>query len=347
MIDLDYWICSRDIADWLRVRPPLDPAEQVDCILSAPHRHLEEKLEGLQKLQREVGSWKPLEDKIDAAETLLEIMEQAGGLRSVYGADVFCHGRREEYLEKRIFTLAKTGADFIKNEIRKEADRYGREDACYFGVLYKYYRTHPRYLELEWNILLDSQSRIIYCLPEYSQLDQTGKIRGNDYWIGPGDYSYMWLPYPTGTVVETAGSPFIRPVKGVVVNQKEPWEEDFAGDNEQWLLYPDISHDDHGAGIGAIPLNDYASVAFGADFLLPFRQLIRRCGRELDEKETWLGNLGELLKKDKSCFALILKDRQPGKEPGGYETCQAYVEELPKRRKQMWPDDGRKGEKDG
>jgi len=71
MIELDKWIYSQDIAKWLLSRPALDIDEQMYCILSAPHRNLEEKLEGLRELQKEAGSIKPLKDKIEASETLL------------------------------------------------------------------------------------------------------------------------------------------------------------------------------------------------------------------------------------------------------------------------------------
>ena len=47
MIDFNRWIYSPDIASWLSAGPPLNLAEQTNCILSAPHRTLEEKLEGL------------------------------------------------------------------------------------------------------------------------------------------------------------------------------------------------------------------------------------------------------------------------------------------------------------
>ena len=47
MIDLKRWIYSPDIAQWLSGGRALNLDEQIDCILSAPHKNLEEKLEGL------------------------------------------------------------------------------------------------------------------------------------------------------------------------------------------------------------------------------------------------------------------------------------------------------------
>ena len=54
-MDLKRWIYSPDIARWLSVGREMELMEWVDCILSAPHRTLEEKLEGLRELRREAG----------------------------------------------------------------------------------------------------------------------------------------------------------------------------------------------------------------------------------------------------------------------------------------------------
>ena len=50
MIDLGRWIYSKDIAEWLMNREPLSIEEQIDCICSAPHRTVTEKLEELKAL---------------------------------------------------------------------------------------------------------------------------------------------------------------------------------------------------------------------------------------------------------------------------------------------------------
>lgn len=386
MIELEKWIYSQDIARWLSTRPALSLGEQMDCILSAPHRSLEEKLVGLRELlketaeQKQTGSGslgqkhtengtlgrkhteggtlgqkhtegsslgrkhmdgislgqkhtesssleqKLLEDKIDAGETLLEVLGQSGGMRNLYEADIFCCGGREALPERRIFTLPGAGLDFIRKQIQETAGRYEIDTKCFFGVLYKYYKRRSRHLVCEWDIILDSEGRIIYCLPEMAADNQE-----NDYWIGPRDDLYMRLPYPTGTVVETVDTPFFRPVKGVVVNQKEPWEEGFVEDNEQWLLYADFLHGGNRIGIGAIKLDHYASATFGADFLLPFVQFLRRHEGETEEREKWLEDLGELLKKDKRYFGMILKDHMPVKTPGIDERCREYVKRLSER----------------
>ena len=52
-MDLKRWIYSPDLARWLSAGRELDLDERMDCILSAPHRTLEEKLDGLREPRRE------------------------------------------------------------------------------------------------------------------------------------------------------------------------------------------------------------------------------------------------------------------------------------------------------
>ena len=352
-MDLKRWIYSPDIARWLSEGRDLNLMELADCILSAPHRTLDEKLEGLRELcreareerQREAGDegspfgsvredapreLEFLEKKIEMGETLDEILHMVGGFRNLYETDIFCHGSREEFIKKRIFSLPQPGVQFIMEQIREAADKYGIGTDSFFGVLRKFYRRGVRYLDLEWNILLNPDGEVIYCLPETDEAEERG-----DYRIGPGDYHYLKLPYPSGTLVETMASPFFPAIKGVLVNQVEPWEEGFVREADQWLVYGDSLHGSQGNGIGVIPLNHYASFNFGADFILPFVQFLKKYGGTLSESERWLGELGELVRKDKSCFALILRDRQPGKQPKGEtDRPREYVRELEKRLRQ-------------
>lgn len=357
-MDFKQWIYSPDIAQWLSEERNLNLTELTDCILSAPHRTLGEKLEGLRELYREAkgerlqetgdrgsmfqaaGEDVPcavvqralelLDKKIEMGETLDEILHMVGGFRNLYETDIFCHGNREEWIKRRIFSLPQPGIQFIGEQIKETADRYGTGTDSFFGVLRKFYRRGVRYLDLEWNILLNPDGEIIYCLPETDEAEERG-----DYRIGPGDYHYLKLPYPSGTLVETMASPFFPAIKGVLVNQVEPWEEGFVQEAEQWLVYGDSLHGSRDNGIGVIPLNHYASFTFGADFILPFVQFLKKYGGTLSESERWLGELGELVRKDKSCFALILRDRQPGKRPKGEtDRPREYVRELEKRLRQ-------------
>lgn len=349
-MDFKQWIYSPDIARWLSEEGDLGLVELTDCILSAPHRTLGEKLEGLRKLRQEAKgerrqeggdgnlpcqttgegvSW-VLDKKIEMGETLDEILHMVGGFRNLYETDIFCHGNREEWIKRRIFSLPQPGIQFIGEQIKETADRYGTGTDSFFGVLRKYCRRGVRYLDLEWNILLNPEGEVIYCLPETDEAEERG-----DYRIGPCDYHYLRLPYPSGTLVETMASPFFPAIKGVLVNQVEPWEEGFVQEAEQWLVYGDSLHGSRDNGIGVIPLNHYASFTFGADFILPFVQFLKKYGGTLSESERWLGELGELVRKDKSCFALILRDRQPGKQPKGEtDRPREYVRELEKRLRQ-------------
>lgn len=335
-MDLKRWIYSPDIARWLSEERDLSLVELTDCILSAPHRILEEKLEGLKELRREEagkkqgeGALKLLDKRIEMSETLGELLHM-GGLRNLYETDIFCRGRQEEFVPKRIFPVPQPGIQFIREQIKEAADRYGISEGDFFGVLRKFHRRGGRHLNLEWNILLNSEGNILYCLPETIEAPDQ-----NDYWIGPCDYHYLKLPYPSGTVVETMASPFFPDIKGVVINRIEPWEDGFAEDDEQWLVYPDRLKEDWDMGIGVILLNDYASLTFGADFVLPFVQFFKECEENLSESERWLYELSELARRDKSCFALILRDREPGKhwreEP---DRPMAYVRELEERLRQ-------------
>lgn len=352
-MDFKQWIYSPDIARWLSEEGDLGLVELTDCILSAPHRTLGEKLEGLRKLLQETKgerrqeggdgnlpcqttgegvSWvlEFLDKKIEMGETLDEILHMVGGFRNLYETDIFCHGNREEWIKRRIFSLPQPGIQFIREQIKETADRYGTGTDSFFGVLRKFYRRGVRYLDLEWNILLNPDGEVIYCLPETDEAEERG-----DYRIGPGDYHYLKLPYPSGTLVETMASPFFPAIKGVLVNQVEPWEEGFVREADQWLVYGDSLHGSQGNGIGVIPLNHYASFNFGADFILPFVQFLKKYGGTLSESERWLGELGELVRKDKSCFALILRDRQLGKQPKGEtDRPREYVRELEKRLRQ-------------
>ena len=105
-------------------------------------------------------------------------------------------------------------------------------------------------------------------------------------------------------------------------------------------MYQDFLHGGNRTGIGVIKLDDYASITFGADFLLPFRQFLRRCEGGMEKQERWFAALGDLVRKDRRYFGLILKDQMPGKNVGVYEKCEAYVERLSKRQEEMIHESG-------
>lgn len=49
VIDIKKWIYSQDIADWILENVVLSTTEQIDCICTAPHRTMREKLTELKK----------------------------------------------------------------------------------------------------------------------------------------------------------------------------------------------------------------------------------------------------------------------------------------------------------
>lgn len=328
MIDLSKWIYAQDIAEWLSHRPPLDIAEQTDCILSAPHRTFREKLEGLRKLRTE--KMRPtvlsaLEEYLDLGEYLEEQLCCTRRMfHELYETDIFCCGRREGFSERKIFRAPRAGIVHLKRQIQERTAQCGTKPEEYFGVLYGFCDRTTKSLDHRWSFVTNFNGEVLYCLSERQE------YRGRTICFGTGDYHYIRLPYGSGTLLELTDNPFFPPLKGVLVNEAEPWEEAF-GRADQWLLYPDDLHDGSFAGIGVIPLNDYASIAFGADFLLPFRQFLRRCEGKLPANEQWLSQLGRLAAADKGrVVSRIRKDSQPKGSSGPYEKARLYVAELEK-----------------
>ncbi len=323
MINVSEWIYAGDIAKWLSCRQHLDISEQTDCILSAPHRTFTEKMEGLRKLRKEENDPKELDEYLDLGEYLEEqLCCTRRRLHELYETDIFYCGRREELPGKQIFRAPVPGIEYLKEQILERAAQCGTRPEEYFGVLYGFCDQTTRRLEHRWSFITDFKGEVLYCLSE--RREYKGRAVPT---FGTVDSHYIKLPYTSGTLVELAENPFFPSLKGVLVNEAEPWEEDFDR-ADQWLLYPDSLHGGSATGIGVMPLNDYASITFGADFFLPFRQFLRRCGGELPEEERWLLELGRLLEEDKSCMFRIRKDSQPKVSPGLYEKAKHYVEKL-------------------
>ena len=328
MLDLSKWIYAEDIAKWLSRRPPLSIWEQMDCILSAPHRTFPEKLEGLRVLrEEEMGpeAQKALEKYLDLGEYLEEQLRSTRRMfHELYETDIFCCGRREEFLERRIFRATQSGIQCLKGQILERAAQCETRPEEYFGVLYGFSDQTTKRLEHRWSFVTNFKGEVLYCLSEYRE-NREGTAPVPTF--GPGDYQYIKVPYASGALVELTENPFFPSMKGVLVNEAEPWEENFDR-ADQWLLYPDFLHSGSYTGIGAIPLDDYASLTFGADFLLPFRQFLRRCKGELSREERWISRLGRLVEEDKAYVSRIMKDSRPKGSPGRYERAQRYVESL-------------------
>lgn len=327
MIDLSKWIYVEDIANWLSHGPPLDVREQMDCILSAPHRTFGEKLKGLRKLleeEKDPGVLKDLESYLDTGEYLKQQLGRTKHMvHELYETDIFYHGHREEFGRRRIFRAPGAGIECLKGQILERAEQCQAEPEEYFGVLYGFCDRTTKELEHRWSFVTDFRGEILYCLSEHQEYG--GWTVPN---FGIGDYHYIKLPYGSGTLVELAENPFFPSLKGVLVNETEPWEKGFDR-ADQWLLYPDYLHGGSYTGIGVITLDDYASITFGADFLLPFRQFLRKCEGGLPKEARWLSRLSRLVEEDKGgVVSRIMKDSRPKGSPGPYERARRYVEEL-------------------
>lgn len=326
MIDLSKWIYAEDIAKWLLRGPLLEVQEQIDCILSAPHRTFGEKLEGLREFREEEKdseAQRVLEKYLEQGEYL---EEQLGCTKrmfhELYETDIFYCGQREGFLEKKIFRAPRAGIECLKRQIQERAMQCDTEPEEYFGVLYGFCDQTTKRLEHRWSFVTDFRGEVLYCLPERREYKGWAFLN-----FGTGDYRYIKLPYGSGTLVELAKNPFFPSLKGVLVNEAEPWEEAF-GRADQWLLHPDYTHGGSSTGIDITRLDDYASITFGADFLLPFRQFLRRCEGKLPKEEQWLSRLGRLVEEDKGCVSRIIEDARPKGSPGPYEKARRYVEKL-------------------
>lgn len=326
MTDLKKWIYAEDIAEWLSHEPPLDTSEQTDCILSAPHRTFGEKMEELQNLwkeEKEPKVLRNLEEYLELGEYLEEqLCCTKRRLHELYETDIFCCGRREEFSERQIFRAPMEGIEYLERQIRERAAQCGTVPEAYYGVLYGFCDRTTKRLEHRWSFVTNFKGEVLYCLSE--QQRYKGREIPN---FGTVDSHYIKLPYASGTLVEVTENPFFPSFKGILVNEAKPWEEGF-GSVGQWLLYSDFLHAGSPTGIGAIALDDYASITFGADFLLPFRQFLRRCERELPGEERWLSELGRLVGEDKGCVSRIMEDLRPRRTPGMHEKARLYVEEL-------------------
>lgn len=327
MIDFRQWVYARDMADWLSLRPTFDIREQADCILSAPHKNLTEKLKGLQTLWEETDDREYLKEYLELGEYLeQQISRDKRMLHELYTLDLFYHGQREMFEEKRIFRAPQEGIRFMRQRISEKAEQCETNPEEYFGVLYGFWDRNTKMLERQWSFVLNDKGETLYALPE-----GPGYRGGARPVFGAHDDHYSKLPYGSGTLVEMTENPFFPSMKGILVNEEaEPWEEGFDL-ADQWLLYPDFLHGGSTVGIGIIKLDDYASITFGADILLPFRQFLRGFEGTLSKEETWLLELGELVRKNKAWVSWIMRDSQPKRSPSVYEKCENYVRELVRR----------------
>lgn len=312
MIDFNRWIYSKDIAAWLAQNVSLNLEKQMDYICSAPHRTLDEKLEGLRELYDE-SEEKTVSDRMKDLDVLYRRSRQdVSEENHLFQTEIFFQGCKEPGIPM-IFPAPKQAADEIRRRIEQLSAEYELEMEQYHGIIRAYYKTGAvdRFLHKE-DFVIRYDGEVLF-------------IRNSCYKQGDGNCPYMempdsnfpfkkltWkIPYTSGTIVAVENNSFFSPIKGVLVNTEEPDETDFAGDRDnQWLLCAEQNYAEHTHGIKVINLlDDY--VPFPCSVELPYKQYISAYKGKISEKEAWLSELSELIRSDKRYIKSILRDRKP------------------------------------
>ena len=331
MIDLNQWIYSKDIAIWLTDQKPLSVTEQIDCICSAPHRTLQEKLDGLRELNADYEE-KGIQNSVTYLEDAVsQVCSDVPMQQYMYRPEIFYHGKGEELQPEGTFGTAKRASENIRKQIQQAAGRYGVDKADFYGVIHVLHKIDPYEYRIRENLIINCDGRVILRQPDYSYSDLDVPDG-----VGIGDFHYMRIPYFSGTIIEIEKNPFLQPLKGVLVNAVEPNEDDFTDCVDgQCMIYPEYQRITQTNGIGIVILrDDYVPFQNNPDLVLPYKQFIRRFDGELQEKEGWLGELSELIKTNKSCLRTMLSDRKPKETIDPDMLRKQYVKELAVRTKQ-------------
>ena len=331
MINLNQWIYSKDIAKWLMDQESLSVTEQVDCICSAPHRTLQEKLDGLRRLNDDYGE-KELQNAISYLENVIDrACSDVPMQQYIYRTEIFYHGEREEFQPEGTFRTAIKASEEIRKQIQRTAEQYGIEKRDFYGVIHILYENTPYEYRRREDLVTNYDGDVILCQPDFLCSDSAVPDG-----IGMGEFHYMKIPYSSGTIIEIENNPFMQPLKGVLVNAVEPDEGGFADHADgQCVIYPEFRHITQTNGIGiAVLRDDYIPFPSNPDLVLPYKQFIRRFDGELQEKESWLGELSDLIRTDKSSLKTILADRRPKETIDPDKLRMQYVKELAIRTKQ-------------
>lgn len=312
MIDFNRWIYSNDIAVWLAQNASLTLEEQIDCICAAPHRTLEEKLEGVKELKSEYDG-NEFQDRIEIIERVLH-NSRSDAVRDPYlfGIEVFYKGEKDCFLPDMIFHTAKEARIGICHYIEKAAEKDHLERKNWYGVVKVFRRADslPHGFVPIMNMVIRYDGEVIYVQNMYNYA-RCSMPEGVDM----GYFDTVKVPYPSGTIIAIPENPYIPEWKGVLVNIAEPDEENFSDElYNQWLVYPTAEHGNQTHGIGFVNLrDDYIPFENSPDFIFPYKQLIRVYEGSLKENETWLSEFGALVKVDKNCIRKLLDDREPKK----------------------------------
>lgn len=310
MIDFSRWIYSEDIAAWAAKNTSLNLEEQIACICAAPHRTLEEKLEGVKGLKSEHDG-KLLQDRIENMKMVLH------GSRSntriyvqLFGIEIFFRGEKDCFLPDTIFRSAGEAINGICYHIEKAAKEEHLERRNWCGVVRVFQRSGrpPHgYVPIK-NTIVRYDGEVIYVQNIYSK-DGEHKSEGIDM----GYFDAVKVPYSSGTIISIPQNPYIPELKGVLVNMTEPDEENVPdGSSDQWLIYPTWQHRDQTHGIGFVNLrDDYIPFENSPDFIFPYKQLMTVYEGDLKEEEAWMSEFSALIQADKNCIRKLWHDREP------------------------------------
>ncbi len=140
MIDFNRWIYSKDIAAWHAQNVLFSLEEQMDYICSAPHRTLDEKLEGLRELYDE-SEEKAVLDRMKDLDILYRRSHQDESKENcLFQTEIFYQGCKEPGIPT-IFPAPKQAADDIRQRIEQLSAEYELEMEQYHGIIRAYYKT--------------------------------------------------------------------------------------------------------------------------------------------------------------------------------------------------------------
>ncbi len=317
-IDLKKWIYSEQMAEWMNDNILLDAAKLADCICIAPHRTMREKRKELKKLYENADDdicKALLKSRIERICAVLSAdSAEVFGQQKLFRVDIYYMGQKEELLPDLFFHTQKAAIggflEYIKKNVREKEDRA----ALYYAAvsILSLDTTKQQYQELEQFIVRADGEMI--CSRE---------TMGDDF-------SCQRLPYPSGTILSSGVSPFLPPIKGVLVNQAEPEESNFAeNDYGQWLICSQTQGPTSRNGICIVNLTDYYNpFSDTTDCNLPYKQLFSVYEGRLDEKDLWLAQLSRMVREDKTIMNKMLYDRRPSNRDDLAAQRLAYMRSL-------------------
>lgn len=302
-IDIKRWVYSQDIANWICENTVLSMTEQIDCICTAPHRTLREKLAELQKMYMNPeivnGNKIQINDIITHIETILHTNNgDMAGQKIIYNMNIYYRGQSEIFLTDMFFCTKEAAIavflEYIEESVRQKEDT---------GKLY--------YAAIDVLALKTATSQRYQCV-EQLIVRHDGEIICSSETVDD-DFHYLKLPYQSGTILTSVETPFLPSIKGVLVNYAEPGENGFAENiYNQWLICPQMRAQEVTNGIDVINLTDYYNpFSDEGNYIIPYKQLLTAYQVELGKQEQWLMELSQMVQDDKTVVDKILHDRQP------------------------------------